>query len=71
VPDTLPGLAGRAIAWNERRVWRLERADPFALGEHSTTARRNLSALLLADRPGDSAAFLAAKLRELAARRRG
>jgi hypothetical protein len=71
VPATLPGLAGRAIAWNERRVWRLERADPFALGDRSTTARRNLSALLLADRPGDSAAFLAAKLRELAARRRG
>lgn len=71
VPATLPGGAGRAIALNERRVWRLERADPFAVGDRSNAARRNLSALLLADRPGDSAAFLAAKLRELAARRRG
>lgn len=71
VPATLPGAAGRAIALNERRVWRLERADPFAVGDRSNPARRNLSALLLADRPGDAAAFLALKLRELAARRRG
>lgn len=71
VPDTLPGAAGRAIALNERRVWRLERADPFAVGERSNATRRNLSALLLADRPADAAAFVAAKLRELAARRRG
>ena len=71
VPATLPGAAGRAIALNERRVWRLERADPFAVGERSNAARRNISALLLADRLGDAAAFLAGKLRELAARRRG
>jgi hypothetical protein len=50
-------------------LWRLERADPFAAGERSTAARRNLSALLLADRPGDAAGFVAAKARELAARR--
>lgn len=71
VPATLPGGAGRSIAFNERRVWRLERADPFALGDRSNAARRNLSALLLADRPGDAAAFVAAKLREMATRRRG
>jgi hypothetical protein len=70
VPATLPGIAGRAIALNGRRVWRLDPADPFAAGERSTPLGRNLSALLLADRPADAAAFLAAKARELAARRR-
>lgn len=70
VPPTLPGLAGRAIALNERRVWRLDPADPFAAGERSTPLVRNLSALLLADGPADAAAFLAVKARELAARRR-
>jgi hypothetical protein len=71
VPPALPGFAGRAIAFNERRVWRLDREDPFAVAERSTPARRNLSALLLADGPADAAAFAAAKARELAARRRG
>jgi hypothetical protein len=70
VPATLPGIAGRAIALNERRVGRLDPADPFAAGERSTPRGRNLSALLLADRPADAAAFLAIKARELVTRRR-
>lgn len=70
VPPVLPGFAGRAIAFNERRVWRLDREDPFAVADRSTPARRNLSALLLADGPADAAAFAAAKARELAVRRR-
>ena len=69
VPATLPGAAGRAIAWNERRVWRLDAAEPFAVGERSTPLARNLSALLLADRPADALGFLVAKARELALRR--
>lgn len=68
IPATLPGAAGRAVGWNERRVWRLDPGDPFAVGERSTPARRNLSALLLADRPADAARFAAAKVRELSTR---
>ncbi|HEX2164294.1 MAG TPA: nucleotidyltransferase family protein [Thermoanaerobaculia bacterium] len=71
VPATLPGLAGRAIVWNERLVWRLDPADPFAAGRRSTPLARNLTAVLLADRAADAAAFVAAKRRELTARRLG
>lgn len=71
VPATLPGAAGRAIARNERRVWRLDAGDPFAVGERSTPLARNVTALLLADRPADAAGFLLAKARELLARRGG
>ncbi|HUO85890.1 MAG TPA: nucleotidyltransferase family protein [Thermoanaerobaculia bacterium] len=70
VPSTLAGAAGRAIRWNERWLWRLDAADPFAVGRRSTALARNLTALLLADRPSDALSFFAIKARELVARRR-
>jgi len=69
VPEDLPGVAGAALRAHERWVWRGLRADPFAGRGHTSPLRRNLSALLLADRPADAVAFLAAKRRELASRR--
>ena len=70
--DLLPavprGTADRLLELHERTVWSHLRPQPLHAGFASNALRRNLSALLLADRPADAGAFLRAKGRELAQR---
>lgn len=59
VPGRPGGVAGRVVRWHERWVWpELRRGEPLALGAASSPWRRNLSAVLLADRPGDAIRFV-------------
>lgn len=69
VPRRPGGTGGVLLALHERHLWPALPRDPLACGTASTAWRRNLSALLLADRPADALRFLAAKARELASRR--
>ncbi|HEX2255038.1 MAG TPA: nucleotidyltransferase family protein [Thermoanaerobaculia bacterium] len=69
VPQRLRGAAQAAIAANERWVWGGRLATPLTAPPAATAARRNLSALLLADTVADATSFLAAKARELTRRR--
>lgn len=70
--DFLPGVprrpGDRPLRLHERLVWSPLSSRPLYCGLASNAGRRNLSALLLADRPGDAIAFVAAKGRELSLR---
>lgn len=73
VPRRPGGTAGLLVAAHERWLWPSLRAaspgTPLACGDASSPWRRNLSALLLADRPLDALRFLVDRGRELAVRR--
>lgn len=58
----------RLLRLHERLVWSQLDTRPLVCGFASNAARRNLSAVLLADRPGDATAFLVSKTRELKGR---
>lgn len=59
VPGEPEGAAGRAVRWHERLVWGALRGDePLALGAAASPWRRNLTAVLLADRAGDAVRFV-------------
>lgn len=59
VPGEPGGAAGWVVRWHERLVWGALRSEqPLTLGAAGTPWRRNLSAVLLADRAGDAVRFV-------------
>ena len=69
VPRRLGGAGGAALALAFAGPWRGLRRDPLAAGPATATPwRRNVAAVLLADRPGDALRALAGKAGELVAR---
>lgn len=67
--DLLPSVPRRGedrrLAWHQRLVWHGLDREPLVCGFASNGLRRNLSAVWLADRPGDAWAFLVSKGQEL------
>lgn len=66
LPAVPAGTAGWRVRCNERLLWgALRGPDPLACGAMGSPWRRNLTALLLADRPRDAVRFLIGRGREL------